>query len=72
MNLYKVFKELIPSERLDIGQIIAVHDDGVTVELPTGATMRVRGGGTVGDYVYLRGGAVSGPAPSLPVVSIEV
>lgn len=72
MNLHKRWLGLIPSERLDAGEVIAVHDDGATVELPTGDQIRVRGEATVGDHVFIRGERIEGPAPALTGTDIAV
>lgn len=71
-NPYKRLLNLIPGQALDTGEIVAVDADGVTVQLPTGSQIRARGTGTIGDVVYLRGGAVDGPAPDLEGTTIEV
>jgi len=64
-NLYKRLLGLLPSEPRDKGQVIAVNPDGATVELVTGARIRVRGEAQVGDHVFIRGKQIEGPAPSL-------
>jgi hypothetical protein len=71
-NPYKRLLALIPGQPIDTGEVVAVHDDGVTVELLTGAHVHARGVAAVGDHVYLRGGAIDGPAPNLPGVDIEI
>lgn len=72
MNIHKRWLGLIPQQPLDAGEVIAVHNDGVTVELPTGAQLRVRGEAEVGDHVYIRAGAVEGPAPALTGIDQDV
>lgn len=72
MNPYKRFIDLIPRERVDVGTIVDTHADGVTVQLETGSLVRVRGSGALNDRVYIRAGAVEGPAPALPSHVIEV
>ena len=64
-NLYRRLIGVLPSEPRDKGRVIAVHADGVTVELMTGARVRVRGDAQVGDHVYIRGRVIEGPAPEL-------
>lgn len=64
-NLYKRLLSILPAEPRDKGQVIAVHTDGATVELVTGARIRVRGDAQVGDHVFIRGAQIEGPAPNL-------
>lgn len=64
-NLYRRLIDVLPSEPRDKGRVIAVHADGVTVELMTGARVRVRGAASVGDHVFIRGRQIEGPAPAL-------
>lgn len=71
-NPYKRLLGLLPSNRQDVGTVLAVHDDGVTVGLISGAQVRVRGGGAIGDAVFIQGGAVIGPAPTLSGTDQEV
>jgi hypothetical protein len=71
-NLYTEFKRLVPDAPLLVGTITAVDAGGVTVELPDGATLRVRGEGAVDDVVFVRNGLIEGPAPTLAVVEIEI
>lgn len=55
-----------------VGDVVAAHGDGtVTVELPGGGQMRVRGTAAVSDRVFVKGGALTGPAPDLPFVTVE-
>lgn len=64
-NIYKRLLGILPSEPRDKGQVIAVNPDGATVELVTGARVRVRGEAKVGDHVFIRGQKIEGPAPAL-------
>jgi hypothetical protein len=73
MNLWRRFRDLLPSDPLMVGEITADHADGtVTVTLIDGATLRVLGSGTVGAMVYVQTGRVVGEAPSLDVEVIEI
>jgi hypothetical protein len=72
MNFYRRWLGLIPQQPLDAGEVIAVHDDGVTVQLPTGVQVRVRGEAEIGEHVYIRAGAVEGPAPALEGIDQDV
>lgn len=71
-NPFKRLLGLIPSNRQDVGEIVDTHADGVTVELSTGGLVRVMGEGTIGDRVFIQGGAVIGPAPALTGADIEI
>lgn len=71
-NIYKRLLGILPSEPRDKGEVIAVNPDGVTVELVTGARVRVRGSAQVGDHVFIRGRQIEGPAPALSGVDQTV
>lgn len=71
-NPYRRLLALIPGQPLDAGEVIATDDAGVTVQLPTGALIHARGEAQIGDHVYLRGGAIEGPAPALTGIDQEV
>ena len=71
MNSFNRLLKLIPGQPIDTGEVIAVSADGVTVQLLTGEQIRVRGTATVGDHIYIRAGAVDGPAPNLPGQDVE-
>jgi hypothetical protein len=75
-NLYKRLMALLPDDPVMTGQISAVFPDGtvqITLEGAAGR-LRVRNplGKAEGDRVYVQGGAVTGPAPVMPYVLIEV
>ncbi|MCC4116340.1 hypothetical protein LLG90_13350 [Aromatoleum toluclasticum] len=71
-NPYKRLVALLPGAPLLTGQVIAVHADGVTIQLSDSAQLRVRGEAAVGDHVYVRGGVIEGPAPALTGVDQAV
>lgn len=73
MNVYRALLQLLPQDPLRVGTVTAVHaaDGTVTVQLPGGGTERVRGTATLDDRVFIRLGAVDGPAPELTVITIE-
>lgn len=72
-NLWRQFEDLLPDSPLLLGTVATRHTDGtVTVELPGGGLLRVTGGGSVGDRVFVRDGKVIGDAPTLPSVEIEI
>jgi hypothetical protein len=71
-NPYKRLLALIPGQRIETGQVIATYGDGCLIELPTGAQLKVRGTAEVGDFVFVRDGAIEGPAPDLDGLEIEI
>lgn len=71
-NPYKRLLALIPGQRIETGQVLATMADGCLIELPTGAQLKVRGLAEVGDYVFVRDGAIEGPAPELNGLEIEI
>lgn len=72
LNPYKRLIKLLPGQPIDTGEVIAVQNDGVTVQLLSGATIHARGQATIGAHVYIRNGAVDGPAPNLVGTEIEI
>lgn len=71
-NLYSVFKDLVPSYPLLVGDVTADDGDTHQVTLVGGGVMMVRGKATVGDKVFIRDGVIEGTAPNLPVETIEI
>ena len=72
MNLFRQFEKLLPARPLLIGTVQSVTTDGLLVELLGGGTVRVRGEAEVGARVFVRDGAVEGPAPEMLFVPLEV
>jgi hypothetical protein len=72
-NLWRQFEDLLPDSPLLLGTVATHHADGtVTVELLDGGLLRVTGNGSIGDRVFVRDGRVTGDAPTLPTVEIEI
>lgn len=71
-NLLKQFRELVGVEPLLVGDVVALTAGGVVVELPGGAQITVRGAASVSDRVFVRGGAIEGLAPALPLSVIDI
>lgn len=69
-NLYRKFKALIPDAPLLVGTVVATTP--LRVELPDGTQIPARGEATLSERVFVRDGAIEGPAPTLPVELIEV
>lgn len=72
MNLFKRLMGLMPTRPLQIGDVLVVVDGIATIELPGGGTISARGQAAPGDRVFVRDGAIEGPAPDLPIDLIEV
>lgn len=72
-NVYRALRELLPEPALMVATITSANGDGTrTVEFPGGGTQRVRGDGSVGAQVFVRGGVIETAAPALLAVTIEV
>lgn len=73
-NLYKRLRALTPTAPRLYGAVQSVDaaTGAVVVALPGGATLRALGDAEVGDTVFVRDGVIEGPAPGLPVETIEV
>lgn len=72
MNIFKLFKSLLPDPPLLVGDVIASDAGTVIVELPDGGQIQALGSASVGTRVFVRDGAVEGNAPDLPIEIIEV
>lgn len=72
MNLQKQFLALLPQRPLVVGEVLAVSVGTALIELPGGIHIHARGMATVGQRVFVRDGAIEGPAPNLPYASAEV
>lgn len=72
INLFALFKTVLPDSSVQAGIIESVTGSGCWILLPSGNRILVRGTGTVGDHVFIRGGAIDGPAPNLTAVTITV
>ena len=71
-NVYQQFRELLPDPPLQAGTVTAVGAGVLTVQLPGGAQVTVRGEAPVGQNVFFRDGVVEGVAPSLTLEAIEI
>lgn len=72
MNPYKLLKSILPDPPLLVGTVTVYANGTATVTLPDGGTVLARGEAQVNDRVFVRDGAIEGPAPSLTVEIIEV
>ena len=71
-NVFVEFLALVPRDAKMVGVVVAVIGDQPVVELPGGGKIKARGQAAIGDRVYVRGGAIEGPAPTLPFYTTEV
>jgi hypothetical protein len=71
-NPYKRLKALTDPPPADIGQVVELKTDGVIVRLVSGHDIHARGSATLSSWVYVRDGAIEGPAPALSWSYIEV
>jgi len=72
-NTWSRFKRLLPYDPLLVGTIEQLYPDGTaTILMLGGGSQRVRGTGTVGQAVYVRGGMIEGEAPALGQQVIEI
>lgn len=74
-NLFIRLQALQAEPPLLTGQILADMGGGMArVELPGGGVLNVRNpmALAVGQGVFLQGDAISGPAPDLPYIRIEI
>lgn len=65
-------QDLVASPPTEVGDIASFTDGIARVNLVGGGFVNARGVGTAGQRVYVRGGVIEGPAPSLPVDTVEV
>lgn len=72
INFQKQFLALLPQRRLVAGEVLAVSGGTALIELPGGIHIHARGEATAGQRVFVRDGAIEGPAPALDYVSAEV
>lgn len=74
MNIWRRFRDLIPSDPLQMGEVLSHNADGTSsIELPGGAVVRARGQGVpIGTNAFVRGGVVEGEAPTLPYYEYTV
>lgn len=71
-NLLTQLKEILGSPPLLVGTVAAVDGEIVKVQLPGTGVVSARGSAQLGDKVYVRDGVIEGPAPDLPIHTIEV
>jgi len=71
-NPYRQFLDLLPGDPLLIGEVLGAVNGLVQVQFLDGSMAFVRGTGTVGNKVFIKGGFIQGDAPNLPIIAIDV
>lgn len=71
-NLFSAFRRLLPASPRLKGEVISSGAGAVVVELPGGDRLTVLGEAAPGDHVFVRNGAVEGPAPAFTSITLEV
>ena len=71
-NEYLDFLGLLPPRLLQVGTVTSITSGVAIVTLPGGGRIQARGATTVGERVFVRDGAIEGPAPTLTNSSGEV
>lgn len=71
-NLFVLFRRMIPTFPLQVGDVLSVDGDVAVVEMPGGGQLQARGAATVGQRVFVRNGLIEGLAPALPVETISL
>ncbi|GKS97318.1 hypothetical protein [Acidovorax sp. SUPP2825] len=76
LNLFRRLQELLPPERVFTGKVLSVVADDKTaqVQLTGAGVLSVRNplAMVVGASVFVQGGAITGAAPDLPLLTIEI
>ncbi|QRQ89216.1 hypothetical protein JTE92_18430 [Cupriavidus oxalaticus] len=71
-NPYKVLRDLMPDPPLQVGTVVSITGSVASIQLPGGGVAQARGEAAVNDRVFFRDGVIEGPAPTLPIVLIDV
>jgi len=74
-NLFKRLQQLLPDEPVLSGAVSVAYDDGTAlIDMPGGGQLRVRNpfGHQPGSRVYIQAQVITGDAPQLPYVLIEI
>ena len=71
-NPLQSLKQLLAGPPQQVGEVVSVAGNIVTLELPGGGQIKARGAATIGQHVFEQGGQILGEAPALPIDIIEV
>lgn len=72
MNVYKLFRDLLPDPPLQIGTVQSVSNGTATILMIDGGTASARGNATVGQRVFFRNDVIEVVAPALSIEIIDV
>jgi hypothetical protein len=72
MNVYKLFRDLLPDPALQIGTVQSVSNGTATILMIDGGIAKARGNATVGQRVFFRNDVIEALAPSLSIEVIDV
>jgi hypothetical protein len=71
-NPLQSLRQLFAGPPQQLGQVVAIDGNIVTLELPGGGQIKARGAATVDQYVFEQNGQILGDAPTLPIDVIEI
>ena len=71
-NAFRTLQDLVGNPPLQVGTVTAVTDGVATITLPGGGQIQARGNAAVASVVYVQGGVIQGPAPTLPTEVILI
>jgi hypothetical protein len=73
-NIWRDFLGRLPSSPLYVVEVMAHNSDGTsTVAMPTGDEFIVRGQSVdVGQFAFVRDGAIEGEAPAVTPITLDV
>jgi len=71
-NVYEQFRQLLPDTPLQVGVVTEVGAGVITVQLPGGGLIRVRGSAALGQKVFVRDGVLEAIASDLTLEIIEI
>ena len=74
-NIFKRLLDLLPADPIMVGDVTTVWPDGTaTVTLISAGTLRVRNPQAIaaGGRVFIQSEQITGPAPTLPIVTLEI
>ncbi|MBS4154965.1 hypothetical protein [Cobetia sp. MC34] len=71
-NPYRRLLALLPTTPRQVGEVISVSGSRVRVDLVGGGVRTCQGDAEVGSMVYVEGDQITGVAPNLKIIVVEV